>query len=114
MLLFYYDRNVFSLTAQARNFALKKLAGFHWDFSLLGCICFIDGLLNVPLPEWAGPPSTGTYRQPNVLQRRARRIATKDHNSEPVLMRHQQDCAPLRRATRFPLLDGPRADSNDE
>lgn len=54
-LLFYYDHNVSSLTAQARNFPLKKPAGFHWDFFLLGWTCLIGGLLNVPLPNGLVP-----------------------------------------------------------
>lgn len=53
--LFYYDHNVSSLTAQARNFPLKKPAGFHWDFFLLGCTCLVGGLLNIPLPNGLVP-----------------------------------------------------------
>ena len=54
-LLFYYDHNVSSLTAQARSFPLKKPAGFHWDFFLLGCTCFIAGIIGVPLPNGLVP-----------------------------------------------------------
>lgn len=54
-LLFYYDHNVSSLTAQARHFPLTKPAGFHWDFFLLGCTCFGAGILNVPLPNGLVP-----------------------------------------------------------
>ena len=54
-LLFYYDHNVSSLTAQARSFPLTKPAGFHWDFFLLGCTCFVAGFLNVPLPNGLVP-----------------------------------------------------------
>ena len=54
-LLFYYDHNVSSLTAQARHFPLKKPAGFHWDFFLLGCTCFAAGILNIPLPNGLVP-----------------------------------------------------------
>lgn len=55
MLLFYYDHNVSSLTAQARQFPLKKPAGFHWDFFLLGCTCFVGGILGLPLPNGLVP-----------------------------------------------------------
>lgn len=55
MLLFYYDHNVSSLTAQARQFPLKKPAGFHWDFFLLGCTCFVGGVLGLPLPNGLVP-----------------------------------------------------------
>ncbi|ETN43778.1 uncharacterized protein HMPREF1541_11102 [Cyphellophora europaea CBS 101466] len=54
-LLFYYDHNVSSLTAQARRFPLTKPAGFHWDFFLLGCTCFGAGVLNIPLPNGLVP-----------------------------------------------------------
>ncbi|KAJ9626555.1 hypothetical protein H2203_004188 [Taxawa tesnikishii (nom. ined.)] len=54
-LLFYYDHNVSSLTAQAKQYPLKKPAGFHWDFFLLGCTCFIAGILGLPLPNGLVP-----------------------------------------------------------
>jgi hypothetical protein len=55
MLLFYYDHNVSSITAQAKQFPLKKPGGFHWDFFLLGATCFGAGVLNVPLPNGLVP-----------------------------------------------------------
>ncbi|XHG00972.1 hypothetical protein AWENTII_004380 [Aspergillus wentii] len=55
MLLFYYDHNVSSLTAQARRFPLKKPAGFHWDFFLLGCTAFVAGILGIPMPNGLVP-----------------------------------------------------------
>jgi len=54
-LLFYYDHNVSSLTAQAKHFPLTKPAGFHWDFFLLGCTCFIAGIVGIPLPNGLVP-----------------------------------------------------------
>lgn len=54
-LLFYYDHNVSSLGAQAKQFPLKKPAGFHWDFFLLGCTCFIGGIIGIPLPNGLVP-----------------------------------------------------------
>lgn len=54
-LLFYYDHNVSSLTAQAKQFPLKKPAGFHWDFFLLGITCFIAGIVGLPLPNGLVP-----------------------------------------------------------
>lgn len=54
-LLFYYDHNVSSLTAQAKEFPLKKPAGFHWDFFLLGCTSFIAGIIGIPLPNGLVP-----------------------------------------------------------
>jgi hypothetical protein len=54
-LLFYYDHNVSSLTAQAKQFPLVKPAGFHWDFFLLGCTCFASGIIGIPLPNGLVP-----------------------------------------------------------
>ncbi|KAF2722817.1 hypothetical protein K431DRAFT_311505 [Polychaeton citri CBS 116435] len=54
-LLFYYDHNVSSLAAQAKQFPLTKPAGFHWDFFLLGCTCFIAGIIGIPLPNGLVP-----------------------------------------------------------
>ncbi|KAF2030633.1 hypothetical protein EK21DRAFT_100311 [Setomelanomma holmii] len=51
MLLSYFEHNVSSLTAQACQFPLKKPAGFHWDFFLLGFTCFVGGILGLPLPN---------------------------------------------------------------
>ncbi|EAQ90351.1 hypothetical protein CHGG_02286 [Chaetomium globosum CBS 148.51] len=57
MLLFYYDhfKNVSSITAQARQFPLKKPGGFHWDFFLLGCTTFVAGILGLPMPNGLVP-----------------------------------------------------------
>ncbi|OJJ52254.1 hypothetical protein ASPSYDRAFT_95775 [Aspergillus sydowii CBS 593.65] len=55
MLLFYYDHNISSLTAQARQFPLKKPSGFHWDFFLLGCTTFIAGIIGIPMPNGLVP-----------------------------------------------------------
>ena len=54
-ILFYYDHNVSSLGAPAKNFPLRKPAGFHWDFFLLGCTCFIGGIIGIPLPNGLVP-----------------------------------------------------------
>ena len=40
-----------SLIAQGSEYPLKKPAGFHWDFFLLGCTTFIAGLLGIPAPN---------------------------------------------------------------
>ncbi|UJR31927.1 hypothetical protein I4U23_019401 [Adineta vaga] len=49
--LFYFDHNVSSLTAQAKHYPLRKPAGFHWDFFLLGCTTIIAGFLGLPYPN---------------------------------------------------------------
>ncbi|KAK5944514.1 hypothetical protein PMZ80_003796 [Knufia obscura] len=88
MLLFYYDHNVSSLTAQARNFPLKKPAGFHWDFFLLGCTCFAGGILNIPLPNGLVPQAPVHTDSLTYYDDTPEYISTKDHDTEPVIVRH--------------------------
>lgn len=90
MLLFYYDHNVSSLTAQARNFPLKKPAGFHWDFFLLGCTCLIGGLLGIPLPNGLVPQAPVHTDSLTYYKDEPECIATSDHDSEPVIIRHDR------------------------
>lgn len=40
-----------SLIAQGTEFPLRKPAGFHWDFWLLGLTTFVAGLLGLPFPN---------------------------------------------------------------
>ena len=40
-----------SLIAQGSQFPLRKPAGFHYDFALLGVTTFLAGLLGVPAPN---------------------------------------------------------------
>ncbi len=49
--LFYFDHNVSSLTAQAKHYPLRKPAGFHYDFFLLGWTTIIAGFLGLPYPN---------------------------------------------------------------
>lgn len=55
MLLFYFDHNVSSVMAQARRFPIKKPAGFHWDFFLLGVTTLVSGILGLPVPNGLVP-----------------------------------------------------------
>lgn len=54
-LLFYFDHNVSSVMAQARKFHVRKPAGFHWDFFLLGVTTFVSGILGLPAPNGLVP-----------------------------------------------------------
>ncbi|KAK4046404.1 hypothetical protein OIO90_006575 [Microbotryomycetes sp. JL221] len=54
-LLFYFDNNVSSVMAQNRSFPVKRPAGFHWDFFLLGCTTFVSGILGLPAPNGLVP-----------------------------------------------------------
>ncbi|ORY73385.1 HCO3 transporter family protein [Protomyces lactucae-debilis] len=53
--LFYYDHNVSSLMAQARQYPLRKHAGFHWDFFLLGITTLVAGFIGIPYPNGLVP-----------------------------------------------------------
>ncbi|KAN0063099.1 hypothetical protein ACQY0O_004262 [Thecaphora frezii] len=55
MLLFYFDHNVSSVMAQARNFPVKTPAGFHWDFFLLGITTLVSGFFGLPAPNGLVP-----------------------------------------------------------
>lgn len=87
-LLFYYDHNVSSLTAQARNFPLKKPAGFHWDFFLLGWTCLIGGLLNVPLPNGLVPQAPVHTDSLTYYKDEPKVFETKDRE-EPTIIRKE-------------------------
>jgi hypothetical protein len=78
MLLFYYDHNVSSLTAQARQYPLKKPAGFHWDFFLLGCTCFVGGVIGLPLPNGLVPQAPVHTDSLTVYETRLQVTETKD------------------------------------
>ncbi|KAF2422764.1 anion exchange family protein [Tothia fuscella] len=54
-LLFYYDHNLSSLTAQEKKYPLKKPAGFHWDFFLLGWTTMIAAFIGLPYPNGLVP-----------------------------------------------------------
>jgi len=41
--------------AQSRGFPVKRPAGFHWDFFLLGCTTFISGVIGLPAPNGLVP-----------------------------------------------------------
>lgn len=49
--LFFFDHNVSSLISQGSQFPLRKPAGFHYDFALLGLTTFLAGLLGIPAPN---------------------------------------------------------------
>ncbi|KAL7903458.1 HCO3 transporter family domain-containing protein [Trichoderma sp. SZMC 28014] len=50
-ILFWFDHNVSSLIAQGSEFPLRKPAGFHWDFFLLGITTGVSGILGLPFPN---------------------------------------------------------------
>lgn len=54
-LLFWFDHNVSAVMAQNRHFPVKRPAGFHWDFFLLGITTFIAGILGLPAPNGLVP-----------------------------------------------------------
>ena len=44
-----------SLIAQGSEFPLRKPAGFHWDFFLLGITTLLAGIFGVPAPNGGYP-----------------------------------------------------------
>jgi boron transporter len=84
MLLFYYDHNVSSLTAQARQFPLKKPAGFHWDFFLLGCTTFVAGILGLPMPNGLVPQAPVHTDSLTIYETRLHTIHTTDDEEREI------------------------------
>ncbi|KAK4206399.1 boron transporter 1 [Rhypophila decipiens] len=81
MLLFYYDHNVSSITAQARQFPLKKPGGFHWDFCLLGCTTFVAAILGLPMPNGLVPQAPVHTDSLTVYRTELRVIPTAEGES---------------------------------
>ncbi|KAF7916255.1 uncharacterized protein EAE97_012133 [Botrytis byssoidea] len=84
MLLFYYDHNVSSLTAQAKQFPLKKPGGFHWDFFLLGCTTFIAGILGIPLPNGLVPQAPVHTESLTVYETEVKIILTEEGSDNEI------------------------------
>lgn len=49
------QNNTSSVMAQSRGFPVKRPAGFHWDFFLLGCTTFVAGIIGLPAPNGLVP-----------------------------------------------------------
>ncbi|GKZ59227.1 boron transporter 4 [Aspergillus niger] len=88
MLLFYYDHNVSSLGAQGRQYPLKKPAGFHWDFFLLGCTTFIAGITGIPMPNGLVPQAPVHTTSLTVTETTLHIIPISDPESEGTEIRH--------------------------
>ncbi|KAF3214619.1 hypothetical protein TWF106_008978 [Orbilia oligospora] len=83
-LLFYYDHNVSSLTAQAKQYPLKKPGGFHWDFFLLGCTSFVSAVIGIPLPNGLVPQAPVHTDSLCVYQTDLQIIRTEDVEGEEI------------------------------
>lgn len=66
------------MTAQARQYPLKKPAGFHWDFFLLGCTCFVAGIIGLPLPNGLVPQAPVHTDSLTVYETRLETVETVD------------------------------------
>jgi hypothetical protein len=77
-------QNVSSLTAQARQFPLKKPAGFHWDFFLLGCTTFVAGVIGLPMPNGLVPQAPVHTDSLTNYETRLDVIKTRDHEISEI------------------------------
>jgi hypothetical protein len=68
------------LTAQARQYPLKKPAGFHWDFFLLGCTTFVAGVIGLPMPNGLVPQAPVHTDSLTNYETRLDVIKTRDHD----------------------------------
>ncbi|KAL8727036.1 MAG: hypothetical protein Q9166_006334 [cf. Caloplaca sp. 2 TL-2023] len=78
MLLFYYDHNVSSITAQAKQFPLKKPGGFHWDFFLLGVTTFISSIFFIPFPNGLVPQAPVHTDSLTIYETKLKRLSSGD------------------------------------
>ncbi|SNX83191.1 related to BOR1 - boron efflux transporter [Melanopsichium pennsylvanicum] len=88
MLLFYFDHNVSSVMAQARNYPVRKPAGFHWDFFLLGITTLVSGFLGLPAPNGLVPQAPVHTETLSVYKQVEKPNHTKKIANE-TLARHQ-------------------------
>ena len=92
--LFYFDHNVSSLTAQAKHYPLRKPAGFHWDFFLLGWTTFIAGFLGLPYPNALVPQcamhtdALGRWKVAEPVENQVPTAAVTIHKSRRPMQQH--------------------------
>lgn len=53
--------------AQARQYPVKRPAGFHWDFFVLGWVTFVSGILGLPAPNGLVPQAPVNSESLSVL-----------------------------------------------
>lgn len=93
MLLFWYDHNISSITAQARNFPLKKPGGFHWDFFLLGCTTFVAGVIGLPFPNGLVPQAPVHTDSLTTYETRVMKLEYREDESEEQYARKEENRA---------------------
>ncbi|KAL9631604.1 MAG: hypothetical protein Q9204_004160, partial [Flavoplaca sp. TL-2023a] len=70
--------NVSSITAQAKQFPVKKPGGFHWDFFLLGVTTFISTIFFIPFPNGLVPQAPVHTDSLTVRETRLKRFSSDD------------------------------------
>lgn len=76
-----------SITAQAKEFPLKKPGGFHWDFLLLGITTFISSILFIPFPNGLVPQAPVHTDSLTVYETKLKRLSSSagDHVEPEVV-----------------------------
>ncbi|MBW0514451.1 hypothetical protein O181_054166 [Austropuccinia psidii MF-1] len=90
-LLFYFDHNVSSLMAQARQFPVQRPAGFHWDFFLLGITTLISAILGLPAPNGLAPQAPVHTESLTVLKRVSADVPDRDGVVEPDVVERDEE-----------------------
>lgn len=67
-----------SITAQAKQFPLKKPGGFHWDFFLLGVTTFVSSIFFVPFPNGLVPQAPVHTDSLTVYETKLKRLSYDD------------------------------------
>lgn len=73
-----------SLTAQAKQYPLKKPGGFHWDFFLLGCTTIIAGIFGIPLPNGLVPQAPVHTESLTVFETKLQIIPTSEGEGREI------------------------------
>lgn len=81
-LLFWFDHNVSAVMAQSRSFPVKRPAGFHWDFFVLGITTFIAGILGLPAPNGLVPQCPWSTESLSIFKQRTVNENVEDQPSK--------------------------------
>lgn len=104
-LLFYFDHNVSSVMAQARKFPIRKPAGFHWDFFLLGITTLVSGILGLPAPNGLVPQAPDHTDSLSVFRQLPGRESDAHLDEEEAEPLHQAPAgASILHITHFPRV----------
>lgn len=90
MLLFYFDHNVSSVMAQARQFPVRTPAGFHFDMAVLAATTLVSGFLGLPAPNGLVPQAPEHTDSLSVYQQVDQAHQHHQLTGEPLLQQETE------------------------